>query len=54
MFAEAKIYREAINEWELAVKNDPDGDIGERSRDNIQIVKDLMNTEVPSGAKTSH
>lgn len=47
MFAEAKIYREAIREWELAVKYDPDGDIGQRSRDNIEIVKELMNTPVP-------
>lgn len=54
MFAEAKIYREAIVEWELAVKNDPDGDIGGRSRDNIKIVKDLMNTPIPNDAKTSH
>ena len=54
MFAEAKIYREAIQEWEVAVKNDPDGDIGERSRDNIKIVKDLMNTPNPTDAKIKH
>jgi tetratricopeptide (TPR) repeat protein len=54
MFAEATIYREAIAEWELAVKHDPDGDIGQRSRDNIKIVKDLMNTPVPSAAQTTH
>ncbi len=54
MFAEAKIYREAITEWELAVKNDPDGDIGDRSRDNIKIVKDLMNTPVPSSGQSKH
>ncbi len=54
MFAEAKIYREAISEWELAVKNDPDGDIGERSRDNIDIVKDLMKTQVPNDEKSKH
>ena len=54
MFAEAKIYREAINEWELAVKYDPDGDIGGRSRDNINIVKDLMKTPIPTDSKTTH
>ncbi|MCP4291071.1 MAG: tetratricopeptide repeat protein [bacterium] len=54
MFAEAKIYREAIAEWELAVKYDPDGDIGQRSEDNIKIVKDLMNTPLPGGEKKSH
>jgi len=47
MFAEAKIYREAIAEWELASKFDPDGDIGDRSRDNIKIVNDLLNTPAP-------
>ena len=47
MFAEAKIYREAIREWELAAKYDPDGDIGERSRDNIKIVQDLANAKPP-------
>ncbi len=51
MFAEAKIYREAISEWELAVKYDPDGDIGERSRDNIDIVKEMMKTPLPNDAK---
>ena len=48
MFAEAKIYREAIAEWELASKYDPDGDIGDRSRENIKIVKDLMNAPAPA------
>lgn len=47
MFAEQKIYREAIIEWELASKYDPDGDIGDRSRDNIKIVEDLMNAPDP-------
>jgi hypothetical protein len=47
MFAESKIYREALVEWELASKYDPDGDIGERSRENIKIVKDLMNAPTP-------
>jgi len=47
MFAEAKIYREALAEWELAVKYDPDGDIGARSAENIKIVTDLMNAPEP-------
>jgi tetratricopeptide (TPR) repeat protein len=50
MFAEQKIYREAMREWELAAKYDPDGDIGERSRANVQIVVDLMNAPDPQGA----
>ncbi len=51
MFAEEKIYREALVEWELAAKYDPDGDIGERSRDNIKIVRDLMNAPAPGAVK---
>jgi tetratricopeptide (TPR) repeat protein len=47
MFAESKIYREALKEWELASKYDPDGDIGDRSRANIKIVHDLMNAPTP-------
>ncbi|MBK7190573.1 MAG: tetratricopeptide repeat protein [bacterium] len=48
MFAEAKIYREAITEWDLAVKYDPEGDIGARSAENIRIVTDLMNAPEPT------
>ncbi len=51
MFAEEKIYREALVEWELASKADPDGDIGDRSRDNIKIVRDLMNAPIPGAVK---
>lgn len=47
MFAESRMYREARVEWELAAKYDPDGDIGDRSRDNIKVVDDLMNSEIP-------
>ncbi len=51
MFAEEKIYREAIAEWELASKYDPDGDIGQRSRDNVKIVQDLMNAPAAGAVK---
>ncbi len=55
-FAEEKIYREAILEWEAAVAADPDGDIGGRSRENIKIVQGLINASKPGevgGKKTS-
>jgi len=51
MFAESKIYREARKEWELASKYDPKGDIGDRSRENIKIVDDLMNSPTPDNLK---
>jgi tetratricopeptide (TPR) repeat protein len=47
MFAEEKMYNEAIVEWEAAAKADPGGDIGSRSLENIRIVKELMTTEIP-------
>ena len=56
MFAEEKIYREAIAELQAAVKYDPDGDIGERSRDNIKILNDMMNAPLPEnlGGAAAH
>jgi len=51
MFAEQKIYREAIREWEMAAKYDPDGDIGERSEANVKIVRELMTAPDPSVVK---
>ena len=51
MFAETKIYREAIVEWELAVKYDPDGDVGKTSLDNIRVINDLMNSDTPEELK---
>jgi len=59
MFAESKMYREAIVEWEDAAEFDEEGDIRERSLENIKVIKDLMEAEIPanltqsSGDKTS-
>jgi tetratricopeptide (TPR) repeat protein len=47
MFAESKLYDEAILEWKLAAKYDRDGDIGERSRENVKIVEELQQTKTP-------
>lgn len=46
-FADAEIYREAIHEWETAVALDPDSDIGQRSADNIEIIRQMMDTDTP-------
>ena len=53
LFATQKIYREALTEFELAVKFDPDGDIGDRSRDNMKIIRDLMEIEAAEVRKQS-
>ncbi len=54
MFAESRMYREALVEWEAAVESDPDGDIGERSRENIQVIEQLMASEIPEELTTGH
>ena len=54
MFAESRMYREASTEWELASKYDPDGDIGDRSRDNLKVIEELMNSEIPDDLKGGH
>jgi tetratricopeptide (TPR) repeat protein len=51
MFAEEQIYREAVAEWEAAAAADPEGDIGERSRANIEIVQDLLKADIPTNLK---
>ncbi|MBD3222106.1 tetratricopeptide repeat protein [bacterium] len=53
LFATQKIYREAITEFELAVKYDPEGDIGERSRENIEIIRDLLESQEAEARKPS-
>ncbi|RKZ13284.1 hypothetical protein DRQ32_01870, partial [bacterium] len=46
-FADAEIYREAIHEWEAAAALDPDSDVGRRSADNIEIIRQMMTAEMP-------
>ncbi len=53
LFAETKLYAEAIREWEAAAKNDPEGDVGIRSRENIRIIKDMMEAEIPEQLRDS-
>lgn len=53
MFAESRIYKEAIKEWELAVKYDSEGDIRERSQENIRIIHELLNSDIPESV-TNH
>jgi len=54
LFATQKIYGEAIHEFELAAKYDPKGDIGERSQENIKVVRDLMESAVPTSSGAAH
>jgi tetratricopeptide (TPR) repeat protein len=46
-FADAQIYREAIVEWEAAVALGADTDIGRRSADNIEIIEQMMTSDIP-------
>lgn len=47
LFADSEIYREAESEWRKVVDIDPESDLGQRSRDNIEIVRQLLETETP-------
>jgi tetratricopeptide (TPR) repeat protein len=48
MFVDSKLYDEAIVEWEAAAKADPDGDVGDRARENIEVIHQLMTSEIPA------
>ncbi len=52
MFAESQMYHEAITEWELAAEYDKEGEIKERSTENVRVMKDLMNTKIPESLTT--
>ena len=47
MFADTKMYREALREWQSAADDDPHGDIGKRSQQNVKIFEQMMATPVP-------
>lgn len=47
LFADSGMYREAIREWEACVAIDPGSDLGTRSRDNVGIVRQMMDAEMP-------
>jgi tetratricopeptide (TPR) repeat protein len=48
LFADSQIYNEAIREWEACVAIDPQSDLGQRSADNIEIIRQMMEAEVPT------
>ncbi len=37
-FAEQKIFDEAVREWQLVIKNDPDSDLGKTAAENVKII----------------
>ncbi|HEX5132763.1 MAG TPA: tetratricopeptide repeat protein [Candidatus Krumholzibacteria bacterium] len=41
-FAETRIFREALKEWELAAKADPDGEIGKAAGENANIIRQYL------------
>jgi tetratricopeptide (TPR) repeat protein len=46
LFADSKIYGEAIVEWQSVVDIDPQTDLGSRSADNIEIIKQMQEVEL--------
>jgi len=47
LFADAGIFQEAIAEWEKAAAIDPSSDLGSRSLDNIEIIREMQKAEMP-------
>ncbi len=47
LFADAGIFGEAIAEWEKAAALDPASDLGQRSNDNIGIIRQMQSAETP-------
>jgi tetratricopeptide (TPR) repeat protein len=46
-FADAKIFREALIEWETVVRLDPKGDLGKTAGDNVRIIRQYLDTSSP-------
>jgi tetratricopeptide (TPR) repeat protein len=43
-FAEAKVFKEALVEWETVVRLDPDGELGKTAAENVKIIKQYLST----------
>jgi len=37
-FAEQKIFNEAVREWQIVIKNDPESDLGKTAAENVKII----------------
>ncbi len=48
-FWEAKIYREAMREWEMVMGLEPDGFLAVKARDNIVILQKALESPSPEG-----
>ncbi len=41
-FAEAKVFKEAVLEWETVVRLDPDGELGRTAAENVKIIRQYL------------
>lgn len=48
-FWEARIYREAIREWEAVIEAEPDGFLAQKARENILLLQKALNAPSPAG-----
>ena len=37
-FAEQKIFNEAVREWQIVIKSDPNSDLGKTAAENVKII----------------
>jgi tetratricopeptide (TPR) repeat protein len=43
-FAETRVFKEALVEWETVMRLDPDGELGRTAADNVRIIKQYLET----------
>ena len=48
-FWDARMYREAIREWEAVIEAEPDGFLARKARDNIVLLQKALNSPSPAG-----
>lgn len=44
-FAEARVFGEALLEWQTVAKLDPDGELGRTATENVKIIRQYMDTK---------
>jgi superkiller protein 3 len=45
-FADARIFQEALHEWEIVIEQDPDGALGQTAKENVNLIRQYLETEV--------
>jgi tetratricopeptide (TPR) repeat protein len=46
-FADAHIFKEALREWELVAKSNPESELGKTAEENVKLIKEYMRIKTP-------